>query len=234
MRSSFFLAALLSAAACGGENIPAAELGASLARDPAFSGSAFNAFACTDCHAITEVDTRILPGATLLGATARPTFWGGTETSVLGAVNSCVLFFMKGEAIDPQAENPKALYEYLKTLEGLGPQEAQPFSVVRTTTLAPARGDVARGQVVHDKACGLCHGDAGTGANRREKAAPPELPNQAVAEALAAFPDFDPAVVFTEKVRHGQFFGVGGNMPPFSLETLSDADLGALLAFYGI
>ena len=38
-----------------------------------------------------------------------------------------------------------------------------------------------------------------------------------------------PRLVVIEKVRHGQFFGVGGNMPLFSREAMSDADLGALL-----
>ena len=41
-------------------------------------------------------------------------------------------------------------------------------------------------------------------------------------------------LVVIEKVRHGQFFGVGGSMPPYSQEALSDADLGALLAFLGL
>ena len=35
-------------------------------------------------------------------------------------------------------------------------------------------------------------------------------------------------IVRAEKVRHGGFFGVGGQMPPFSLEQMSDEDLGAL------
>ena len=34
-----------------------------------------------------------------------------------------------------------------------------------------------------------------------------------------------------EKVRHGKFFSVGGNMPLFSLEALSDAQLGDVLAY---
>jgi thiosulfate dehydrogenase len=87
---------------------------------------------------------------------------------------------------------------------------------------------------VHRLACEGCHGAAHTGDGRILAAAPPILPEQAEAEARMAFPDFDPAVVFTEKVRHGQFFDVGGNMPPFSLEVLSEEDLGALLAFYGL
>jgi thiosulfate dehydrogenase len=32
-------------------------------------------------------------------------------------------------------------------------------------------------------------------------------------------------------VRHGKFYNVGGNMPLFSLEALSDAQLGDILAY---
>jgi thiosulfate dehydrogenase len=35
-------------------------------------------------------------------------------------------------------------------------------------------------------------------------------------------------------VRHGQFFGVGGNMPLFTREALSDSDLGAIVAYLGL
>ena len=48
------------------------------------------------------------------------------------------------------------------------------------------------------------------------------------------FPGVPKQLVVIEKVRHGQFFGVGGNMPLYSLEALSDEDLGALLAFLGL
>ena len=41
-------------------------------------------------------------------------------------------------------------------------------------------------------------------------------------------------LVVIEKVRHGQFFGVGGTMPLYSREALSDEDLGALLAFLAL
>ena len=34
-----------------------------------------------------------------------------------------------------------------------------------------------------------------------------------------------------EKVRHGKYFGVGGNMPLYSLEALSDAQLSDILAY---
>ena len=42
---------------------------------------------------------------------------------------------------------------------------------------------------------------------------------------------FEDRKAFIEKIRHGGFLGYGGTMPPFSQAVLSDADLGALLAF---
>ena len=221
-------------AACGGEEIGAVELGRALVADPAFSSSSFNAFACTDCHAIEENDPEIYAGHPLLGAAARPSFWGGYEGTLKDAVDSCVVFFMKGDPLDVESDNAKALFEYLLTLKDRGAQTALPFTIVRTTTLAPARGEVARGEEIHRLACQGCHGAASSGDGRILKAAPPVLPEQAVTEGMMLFPDFEISVVFTEKIRHGQFFDVGGNMPPFSLEMLSDEDLGALLAFYGI
>ena len=45
------------------------------------------------------------------------------------------------------------------------------------------------------------------------------------------FPGVDPSLVVIEKVRHGRFFNIGGEMPLFSEEALSDDDLGALLSY---
>ena len=45
------------------------------------------------------------------------------------------------------------------------------------------------------------------------------------------FPGVEPSLVVIEKVRHGRFFDIGGEMPLFSQEALSDEDLGALLAY---
>ena len=46
-----------------------------------------------------------------------------------------------------------------------------------------------------------------------------------------AFDKVQVRVTFVEKIRHGGFLGVFGNMPLYSLEAMSDADLGALLTF---
>jgi len=233
MRRFAALAALLCASACGTEEgIDPVERGAELASSPALSTSGFNQLACTDCHATGPGDERILPGYTLAGAAARPQWWGGQIRDLRDAVDYCLVWFMKGDPLDPGSEDARALHAWLRDLAGDGPTEALPLTVVKKIDEAPPRGDAARGAEVHRLACEVCHGAAGTGAGRIDAA--PILPDQARAEALEAFPDFDPALVFTEKVRHGQFFGIGGTMPLYSLEALSDEDLGALLAFYGL
>lgn len=225
---------LLFVAACGGEAPPpAAEWGARLATDPRFSGSPSNEVACTTCHAVSESDDRILPGHSLVGAVDRPSFWGGYEPDLRGAVDACLLFFMKGQRLDPEAAGARALYDYLATLGGAGERDELPLTIVTTVGDALPPGDAARGAEVHRIACAGCHGEAHSGDGRGVDLAP-VLPDQAVAEAKELFPDAAPADVFTEKVRHGPFFSVGGTMPFFSLEALSDEDLASLLAFYGL
>ena len=225
--------ALLLASACGTEaGIDPVERGAELASSPALSTSGFNQLACTDCHATGPGDERILSGYTLGGAASRPTWWGGQIRDLGEAVDYCLVWFMKGDPLDRESDDGRALHAWLRDLADAGPTEALPLTVVRRIDETPARGDVERGAEVHRLACASCHGAAGTGAGRIDAA--PVLPAQARAEAIELFPDVDPALVFTEKVRHGQFFGIGGNMPLYSLEALSDEDLGALLAFYGL
>jgi len=41
-------------------------------------------------------------------------------------------------------------------------------------------------------------------------------------------------LVFIEKIRHGLFLGYGGDMPPFSKEQLSDAEISDVLEALGV
>lgn len=231
---SIVLVLACALAACDGnpEPIQGAERGAALLDSPSLSTSAFNSLACTSCHEVEAGDERILAGYTLRGAARRPAFWGGQILDLKEAVDFCLVYFMKGDPLDREDEDARALYDRLVELGAEGPAEALPFTIVQVIEEAPPRGDPARGEEVHALACASCHGAAGTGAGRIDEA--PMLPDQAREEALELFPEVEPAVVFTEKVRHGQFFGIGGTMPLYSLEALSDEDLGALLAFYGL
>jgi thiosulfate dehydrogenase len=223
------LSLAVAGAAC--RPVPAAEFGRQLFNDPRFAESRFNDYSCAICHSVSDAEAeKAYPGHTLYGAAARPSFWGGYQTRLIDAVSFCYVYFMRGPGpLDPDDPKSKALYEYLASL---GPAEgapALPYTVVRDAA-GVARGDPARGAQIYDAACRACHGEAHTGGGRLTLEAP-VLPEH-TADYEHVFHGVAPAVVVVEKVRHGQFFGVGGNMPPFGREMLSDEDLGALLAFF--
>lgn len=229
------LAALgvLSGLGCGGEDGPvtAAEYGERLFNDARLSESAFNSFSCATCHATTPTPPagRLDSGYTLYDSAFRKSWWGGYETRLLDAVNFCYVNFMRGVApLTEDAPQSRALYEYLVSISPNRDAAPLPFTVVKDITPVPG-GDKARGQEVYRAACQGCHGEPHTGAGRLTELAS-VLPEVA-ADYGELFPGVPPSLVFIEKVRHGQFFGVGGNMPLYSREALSDADLGALLTF---
>jgi thiosulfate dehydrogenase len=207
----------------------AAVFGEQLFNDPQFAGSLYNQASCGTCHAVWEGDRRILPGATMVDAVNRPSYWGGKELRLIDAVSFCYINFMGGPGpLLPEEPRSRALYEYLLTLS----RTEHPPPVPLTLTLNAAEvppGDKRRGEAVYRDACETCHGQAHTGQGRNSPLAS-ILPDVAD-EYGAIFPGVQPRLVFVEKVRHGPFFGVGGTMPFFSKEVLSDADLGALLVY---
>lgn len=222
------LLALVLATACAQ---PAPVYGEQLFNDPSFAGSQFNAWSCATCHAVTPTDTRILSGGSLVGATHRPSYFGGRETRLIDAVSFCYVYFMRGPA-PLQVDEPRsrALYEYLDTLGPKTDAPAVPMTLVLNTAEVP-RGGKVRGEAVYRAACHVCHGDHTTGRGKNSVLAS-TLPNVAD-EYPTLFPGVPTPLVFIEKVRHGQFFEVGGNMPFYSKEALSDEDLGALLTYLG-
>lgn len=215
---------LVLAAACG--PVPARDMGASLFQDPRLSGSDVNVHACATCHAMDDGETRMLPGHDLRGAVDRPSFWGGASASILDATNACLVFFMRGQPLARDDLRGRALYEYLATTSN-GIAAALPLTVVENVT-SVSRGDPGRGREVWDNACMGCHGAAGSGAGRTSERAS-RVPDDS--RAFADMTGVPVDLVIVEKVRHGGFFGIGGTMPPFAQEMLSDDDLGALLAY---
>lgn len=219
---------LVLGAGCG---VPTArEVGAQLFADPRFSLSDANAFSCATCHAVDADDERTLTGGSLVGATARPSYWGGYETSMLDATNVCLTRFMRGGTLGRDEPRGRALYEYLSSLGTASGTEPVPLTVVEDVAEV-ARGDAARGAEVWQRTCAECHGAPHTGEGRIDDSA------VLVPEASAAFATSigSPTdVVVIEKVRHGVFFNIGGTMPLCSREVLSDEDLGALLAYLEI
>ena len=183
---------------------------------------------CSKCHPGADQDSeRIYPGASLGGAVLRPTYWGGQENDLLRSINDCRELF-QGER-SPWTGSERAaqdLYAYLQELNG--PSEPVPFTVVPSVAEIPA-GDRALGAQVYARACRSGHGETITGKGALLRSIP-SLPDDVLLEH-AEFTQDQQRLIFVEKVRHGGFFHYGGSMPPFSLETLSDAQLGALLQF---
>ncbi len=214
------------------EPTTAVDRGRALFASTASSPSSINPFSCSSCHVTTETpaNDRALPGAPLGGVTKRTTYWGGKVDDLLVAVNACRTSFMTSPttwiATDSDARD---LFAYLDTLPGSG--NLARFTFVESTALPPA-GDKGSGAALYARTCANCHGDKST-ANGRTAPRAPAIPDQVNTEHNYLTPA-DRRTVFVEKVRHGPFLGYGGNMPPFSAEALSDADLGAILAYLGI
>jgi thiosulfate dehydrogenase len=209
------------------EKISGVDRGAQLFSDPMFSDSNFNAFSCATCHDVDDEDETPRVGASLRGAPFRPSWWNGRVVDPLDAVNVCFVDFMRGAPLTQEDVDGRALYEYLASLGGGPVAPALPLTIIENVTPLP-EGDAARGAEVWDGACRRCHGEPHTGAGRISELAA-IVPEDSV--EFAAEAGVDVSFVIVEKVRHGQFFEVGGNMPFFSVEALSDDDLSALLGY---
>ncbi len=213
--------------------VPAQDVGRQLFRDPRLSSSEFNSFSCSTCHDDGDNNDagsggdRIFAGHPLTDSVFRPTWWGGQSPTLRAAVDECLVFFMREAPLADDDLRGRALYEYLLSISPDRAAPALPLTVVENVT-SLARGDPRRGETVWNQACQACHGAPHTGAGRLNNliSIVPESSTE-----FAADIGFPVDVVLIEKVRHGPFFGVGGNMPPFSSEALSDDDLGALIAF---
>lgn len=228
-------------AGCGGDTqVPAAEFGARWLRDPGLSTSPFNRSSCLTCHrdeppgGLPEInDARhvgpIDPGYNLADTVHRPSWWGGDEIRLLDAVNVCLTTFMAGRALDVAEERATQIYEYLYARSPDLSPPALPLTVVRTILdLADLSGDAESGRDVFDRACRRCHGDPHTGQGRSDPRAVP-IPES----TIASFPTQARAAI-VEKVRHGRYFHIGGVMPFYSLEVLSDLELADILAYLGV
>jgi thiosulfate dehydrogenase len=212
--------------ACG--PVAGADAGAALFRDPRVSRSAFNAVSCATCHDDGTADPEaILPGAPLEDVVFRPSWWGGQAASLKQAVDYCLVHFMRERPLAADDPRGRALYEYLLSRSQRQATPPVPVTIVENVTTL-GLGDPSRGEGIWLRACASCHGAPHTGAGRNSEWA------SVVPESSIAFADdlgVPAELVIVEKVRHGGFFGVGGNMPPYSLEALSDDELRDLLGY---
>jgi thiosulfate dehydrogenase len=227
------LGAVAAAAACH-DQIGATEHGADLFADPGgLSSSTQNPVACASCHQTSETPdpARKDAGYDLFGVTARTAFWGGQTDTLRESIDVCLTFFMRSlRPLDPESEEGVSLWAFLESITPEGsPETPLPLTVVSTIQLVPL-GDAGRGETLFEHACVRCHGQPHTGDGKIDEMAV-TLPDYAEEMYPTLFPDFDPNEVVIEKVRHGRFYNTPGVMPLYSLEALSDAELGDLLAF---
>jgi thiosulfate dehydrogenase len=221
-----FATALLGAG-CG--PTPAVDRGQALFASSSLSRSPSNVFACATCHTPTAGDpSHILPGYTLHDVTSRPSWWGGAYDAPLDAVNECLYEFMRGDRLPPDDVDGRSLLVYLQSLSPDATAQALPLTVVKTIADVP-NGDPGRGKDTYTRACANCHGDLHTGSGRLGPAVS-VIPEESIQQhGLDPLTGARPITI--EKVRHGKFFNVGGNMPLYSVEALSDAQLGDILAY---
>ncbi|MGZ3408376.1 MAG: c-type cytochrome [Polyangia bacterium] len=213
-------------AGCGSR--PALDYGRALFSDATVSSAASNPFKCSTCHEIAPTAVKSLPGYTMYDAAARAAWWGGTVNTLLDATNQCVHEFMRGNPLAADDEKGRAIFVYLTSLAPDASAPTLPLTVVQNIVDVPS-GDATRGKMWWDQGCGNCHGAPHTGQGRISDGAS-LVPDDSLA-AHGTDPKTGARPVVIEKVRHGKFFNVGGNMPLFSVEALSDAQLGDILAY---
>lgn len=230
------LALCATAAACAGDTKtverPAVERGESLVGDPDFSSSSANYLACDDCHSrTTDEGERIYPAYPLENSAGRASWWNGYEVQYLGAVDFCFRVFMRGQPLEPGQPKGDAVYEYLVSISPDASSPALPLTITRNIQLIPG-GDAVAGEAIYDAACRHCHGSP-SGSGRLDLSVTP-LNDDLWAFYDVDFPGIDHRVVVAEKVRHGSFFGIGGVMPFFAEERLTDAELASVMAYLGL
>jgi thiosulfate dehydrogenase len=129
-------------------------------------------------------------------------------------------------------EEAKVMYLFLSSLPATEPA-AVPMTVPAVAADLPA-GDAGAGAAVYAQSCQLCHGAVHTGEGRLADRIT-SLPDEELAFLDSyGFDATQKRVTFIEKVRHGGFLGLYGNMPLYSTEVMSDAQLGDLNAFLGL
>jgi thiosulfate dehydrogenase len=228
------LAVLACALAACERQAPAAQLGQTLFADPRVSTSPFNDYACKTCHQVGGLgrdvaDAPIDPGHDLQNVVHRGAWWGGYVTRLSDALNECITEFMGGAPLAEDSDEARQLFEYLAKQSPDAQAKPLPMTIVRNIRpLSDLEGDIERGRVLYGQTCRRCHGDPHSGSGRLNDRVS-VIPD----DTLRTFP-YETRAATVEKVRHGKYFGIGGTMPPYSLEALSDPQLADVLAYLGL
>jgi thiosulfate dehydrogenase len=228
------LSLVCALAACGDEIVPAAELGERLFSETRVSTSRRNRYSCATCHTVQAGAPIVMPGRydsgyNLADVFSRSGWWGGYAGRVLDAINVCVTEFMGGRRLLPEDAESRQLGAYLSAASEPGPQPLAPFTIVRAVTpLDGMAGDPARGAAIYTTGCYRCHGAVRSGAGRLDETFS-IIPD----DTIKGFGDRARHAV-VEKIRHGRFFNIGGVMPLYTLEAMTDGEVADLLAYLGL
>jgi len=214
------------AAGCGSR--PALDYGRALFDDPSVSSAASNRFKCSTCHEVAATPTTVRAGYPLYDSATRAAWWGGTVTTLFDASNQCITEFMRGRPLTVDDDKGRALFVYLESVSPHATAPVLPLTVVKNITNVKS-GDATAGKATYDQSCGVCHGQPHTGDGRLDKIVS-IIPDETL-QMHGTDPVTGARPVTIEKVRHGKFFNIGGNMPLFSVEALADAQLGDVLAY---
>ncbi len=227
-RVESFAAILAVVALCDCGPRAALDVGRDLFSSTSVSSAPPNRFTCATCHEIVSNPTKLRPGYTLFDAAVRPSYWGATIETLLEATNECLVQFMRSKPFDASDENGRALFVYLQSEAPDPSSPALPLTVVQNIVDVPS-GDATAGESLFRNSCGVCHGDPHTGAGRISTEA--SIVPDASLQSFGSDPVKGARPVVIEKVQHGKFFNISGTMPLFSLEALSDVQLGDILAY---
>src|SRR5262249_5495255 len=158
----------------------------------------------------------------------RPSWWSGDKTTLLDAMNYCLVEFMGGASLDATDPRARELFEYLESVSPDATAPALKYTVVKNIEELDQykfTATAVRGRDVYSRACRGCHGEPHSGDDRvggKTTIIPEDTINGPVCN-----PKMNPSVtdplscartVVVEKVRHGKFFNIGGTMPLYYAE----------------
>ena len=211
----------------GGE--PATEqatLGEQIYRNPIEGGTTF---ACATCHALTEpaADGLRRAGHPIGDALRRQSYKNGQLNTFLDAANTCLNDWINISTPWTQSsEQFTALVDYLESEDtGTGTTTDVTFTIMGESVPSEAfTGDITRGQAAFNETCASCHGvDAQGGLNVGFALAGIDYSEEQIARKVRTSGPISSNSVYTGLT--------GGRMPFWSLERLSNQELGDIIAY---
>lgn len=187
-----------------------------------------NQFSCANCHSISEdtaglstVDALHRPASPLFNAVNRASYHNGNTANLFDAVNICLEDWMDATPLTESSESWLDLNAYLDQQS-----DTQTPANIVTTQIAPitdfSQGVVDTGKDIFNQTCATCHGPDAVGTTLAASLSNRTLSKDRVAEKVR-----------TTGPTTSQVFAnlMGGNMPFWSEERLSDDDLSHIATY---